>query len=152
MNTQFSDLVANNKDVINTISGHDSFKNIDIKPYVEGLLFYKHLCDQQVKTLIGAGVCATEVQNVTENDTEFVELLLHTQGYFVGYENLFWSWIDLGVDFSIENFLVSFSAFSRLSSLSVFDNLLVDSKRLGETSKQKTMIIRRLIYLIADIK
>ena len=56
------------------------------------------------------------LKTVTEEDEETVEYVQKNIGYFIGYNDLFSTWLDMGKDFSVDNVTTALSAFSRLIS------------------------------------
>lgn len=53
---------------------------------------------------------------VNEEDEELVHNAHTKLGYFIAYENLFSTWINMGADFSVDNVRTALSSFSRLIS------------------------------------
>ena len=81
-----------------------------------------------------------------------------TIGYFIAYENLFSTWLDMGKDFTVDNVVVALSAFSRNINTthkkvfdSILDTLQTGLSKLGESSCARTKAISDLIKLIKVI-
>ena len=79
-------------------------------------------------------------------------------GYFISYENLFSTWLEMGSDFGVSNVRDALSAFNRLISpkhKKVFEGIFatLDSglSKLGESTAAQTKAINSLIHLIKDI-
>ena len=145
----------------------------EYKDYILGFIFYKFLSDREVKYL-----------KSQDWDEEYMELRLHEEydpaweeegytpkehqetiegiqqkmGYFIGYENLFDTWLKMKSDFNVDNVIVALSAFSRLINpthekvfKNIFQTLQTGLSKLGETSNARTKAISDLIHLIRDI-
>ena len=145
----------------------------EYKDYILGFIFYKFLSDREVKYLISQ-----------DWDDEYMQLRLHEEydpawaeegyseaehrqtvegiqkaiGYFIGYENLFDTWLNMGSDFHVDHVIVALSAFSRLINPShekvfknIFQTLQTGLSKLGETSNARTKAISDLLHLIKGI-
>lgn len=145
----------------------------EYKDYILGFIFYKFLSEREVKYLVSQ-----------DWDEEYMQLRLHEEydpawadegyseaehrttvegiqkaiGYFIGYENLFDTWLNMGSDFNVDNVIVALSAFSRLINPShekvfknIFQTLQTGLSKLGETSNARTKAISDLLHLIKDI-
>ncbi len=130
----------------------------EYKDYILGFIFYKFLSDNQVKWLLEHDWEEADLPEATEEDTETVESVRNSVGYFISYENLFSTWIAKGKDFKASNVTDALSAFSRLISPShkkvftgIFATLETGLSKLGETSDARTKAISGLLYLINDI-
>ena len=130
----------------------------EYKDYILGFIFYKYLSDKEVKFLKEEGYDDELLKTVTEEDTETLEYIQKNIGYFIGYKDLFSTWLDMGKDFSVYNVTTALSAFSRLISSThkkvfdkVFDTLETGLSKLGDTSGARTKAISGLLQLIKDI-
>ena len=130
----------------------------EYKDYILGFIFYKYLSDKEVKFLKEEGYDDELLKTVTEEDTETLEYIQKNIGYFIGYKDLFSTWLDMGKDFSVDNVTTALSAFSRLISSThkkvfdkVFDTLETGLSKLGDTSGARTKAISGLLQLIKDI-
>ena len=145
----------------------------EYKDYILGFIFYKFLSDREVKYL-----------KSQDWDDDYMRMRLHEEydpawaedgyseaehratvegiqkaiGYFIGYENLFDTWLSMGSDFNVDNVIVALSAFSRLINPShekvfknIFQTLQTGLSKLGETSNARTKAISDLLHLIKDI-
>ena len=79
-------------------------------------------------------------------------------GYFISYNNLFTTWINLEIDFSIENVTVALRAFERFVSNAykkvfsgIFSTLSVRITDLGSTDPERTKNAREIIKLVKSI-
>lgn len=68
----------------------------EYKDYILGFIFYKFLSDKEVKYLTGLGYTSDDIDTVTEEDSEIVENVQKNIGYFIGYDNLFSTWLSKG--------------------------------------------------------
>jgi type I restriction enzyme M protein len=130
----------------------------EYKDYILGFIFYKYLSDNEVKYLKENDFTDDDIKAVTEDDEETVKWLRDSIGYFISYENLFSTWIEMGNAFTVDNVSVALSAFSRLISSThkkvfekIFQTLDTGLSKLGDNSGAQTKAIRELIYLIKDI-
>ena len=130
----------------------------EYKDYILGFIFYKFLSNKEVLFLEKMGLSNEELKTVTESNTRVKELLQSRIGYFISYENLFSTWINMKGDFDVSNVRDGLSAFGRLINDShkkvyegIFDVLETGLNKLGDTAKSQTKAIKDLIYLINDI-
>lgn len=130
----------------------------EYKDYILGFIFYKFLSDKEVKYLKELGYTDDDIDTVTEEDQEIVENVQKNIGYFIAYNNLFSTWLDMGSDFNVANVRDALSAFSRLINSShkkvfngVFDTLQTGLSKLGDSSNSQTKAISDLLHLIKDI-
>ncbi len=130
----------------------------EYKDYILGFIFYKFLSDKEVRYLLDNDWTEEYLPELKESDTETVESVKKNIGYFISYDNLFSTWIDMGNDFQAGLVTDAISAFNRNINSShkkvfegVFQTLDTGLSKLGETSGARTKAIRDLIYLIKDI-
>lgn len=129
------------------------------KDYMLGFLFYKYLSDREENYLIkNLGYERDELHEVKEEDEQPKKNCMDNLGYFIAYKNLFSTWINLGVDFSVENVTVALSAFERYISPAykkVFSNIFATlSNRitdLGSTDPERTKNAGEIIKLVKSI-
>lgn len=132
---------------------------VTYKDYMLGFLFYKYLSDREENYLIkNLGYERDELPEVKEEDEQPKKNCMDNLGYFIAYKNLFSTWINLGVDFSIENVTVALSAFERHISPAykkVFSNIFATlSSRitdLGSTDPERTKNAGEIIKLVKSI-
>lgn len=130
----------------------------EYKDYILGFIFYKYLSDQEVKFLKENDFAEDDIKAVSEEDPETVEYIQQNIGYFIAYENLFSTWLELGRDFDVSNVRDALSAFSRLihnSHKKVFENVFrtleTGLSKLGDSSGTQTKAISGLLQLIKEI-
>ena len=130
----------------------------EFKNYILGFIFYKYLSDQEVKFLKENDFAEDDIKAVSEEDPETVEYIQQNIGYFIAYENLFSTWLELGRDFDVSNVRDALSAFSRLihnSHKKVFENVFrtleTGLSKLGDSSGTQTKAISGLLQLIKEI-
>ncbi len=111
----------------------------EYKDYILGFIFYKYLSDTEVKWLKENDFTDEDIR--TLDDFETVKYVQDNLGYFISYENLYSTWINMGNDFSVSNVTDALSAFSRLISPThkpVFENIFrtleTGLSQLGDTS------------------
>ena len=130
----------------------------EYKDYILGFIFYKFLSNKEVVFLKDNGLEEDELKKVNEDNIKVKDMLRSRLGYFISYENLFSTWIEMKSDFDISNVTTALSAFNRLINDShkkvyggIFETLDKGLGKLGDTEKSKTKAVRDLIYLINDI-
>ena len=131
----------------------------EYKDYILGFIFYKYLSDKEEKWLHEIDYQDEDIKEyVNEEDEELVHNAHTKLGYFIAYENLFSTWINMRADFSVDNVRTALSSFSRLISPShkkvfegIFATLETGLSKLGDNTKSQTKAISDLIHLINDI-
>lgn len=143
----------------------------EYKDYILGLIFYKFLSDKEEQEFIKAGMTFDELKEVNEENLEAKKYAQENLGYFIAYENLFSTWLNIGNDFTVDSVSTALSAFSRLiyepevrvGSIikksdkyqkvfgGVFKTLLNGLSSLGSNPGEQTKSIRGLVTLIKDI-
>jgi type I restriction-modification system, M subunit len=130
----------------------------EYKDYILGFIFYKFLSDKELKYLKENDYDDADIRELTEEDEDAVKDIQTSIGYFIAYENLFSTWLEMGSDFDVDNVRTALSAFTRLISEShkkvfdkIFDTLQSGLSKLGDSSKSQTKAVSDLIYLIKDI-
>lgn len=134
----------------------------DYKDYILGFIFYKFLSDNEVRRLKEEAFLTDEYLKTELNgkNKEIVRYCQDNLGYFIAYENLFSTWLDLGVDFSVSNVTDALQAFvdniskhpeKRKVFKDIFKTLSSGITNLGGTPADRTKAIRKLIRLIKVI-
>lgn len=131
----------------------------EYKDYILGFIFYKFLSDKEAELLRKDGYEEADLESeVHENNTQLVEYCQQQLGYFIGYENLFSTWLAKGNSFTVDNVRTALSAFNRLISNTqkkvfekIFNTLETGLSKLGDSTGNQTKAIRDLIQLIKDI-
>lgn len=130
----------------------------EYKDYILGFIFYKFLSDKEVRFMQSKGATAEEIENLSEEDTETVKYIQGNIGYFIGYKNLFPTWLSMGKDFNVSNVHDALSAFNRHIDKNykkvfdgIFETLETGLSKLGESTGSQTKAISDLLQLIKDI-
>lgn len=130
----------------------------EYKDYILGFIFYKFLSEKEEKYLFDEGWTAQDMTSLNEDDKETLRYVQKNIGYFIGYENLFSTWIKQKSDFDVSNVTSALSAFDRLIDPNyskvfkdIFKTLQTGLDKLGENSGARTKAICGLIDLIKDI-
>lgn len=129
------------------------------KDYMLGFLFYKYLSDREENYLTQKlGYERDELSEVNEDDEQPKKNCMDNLGYFISYKNLFSTWINLDVDFSIENVTVALSAFERYVSpaykkvfSNIFATLSLRITDLGSTDPERSKNASEIIKLVKSI-
>ena len=128
----------------------------EYKDYILGFIFYKYLSDTEVKYVRNVLKGTTEeIKALSEADTGIVKTIQQNIGYFIAYENLFSTWLEMGRDFDVSNVRDALSAFSRLINPThkkvfhrILETLQTGLSKLGDSSGTQTKSISNLIQLI----
>lgn len=130
----------------------------EYKDYILGFIFYKFLSDKEEEIYIKDNGSNVGIEDLTEDDEDYVKYFQEKIGYFISYKNLFSTWLSMGVDFNVSNVTDALNAFNRLISPQykkvyekIFDTLQTGLSKLGDSTGSQTKAIRNLIYLIKDI-
>lgn len=130
----------------------------EYKDYILGFIFYKFLSNKELKTLETMHYPKERLNEIAEDKESIVKSLQDTNGYFIEYNNLFSTWIEMKNDFDISNVRDALSAFTRLIKSThkkvydgIFNTLETGLSKLGDSSQNQTKAARDLIYLINDI-
>ncbi|MEE0553373.1 MAG: type I restriction-modification system subunit M, partial [Clostridia bacterium] len=130
----------------------------EYKDYILGFIFYKFLSEKEVEYLKKNDWTDEYLPELTEEDKETVTSVQKNIGYFISYENLFSTWLEMGKDFRIEHVHDALSAFNRNINSThkrvfekIFDTLQTGLSKLGDNSASQSKAIRDLVYLIKDI-
>lgn len=154
----------NKQELANKIwaSANDMRSNIEAgkyKDYILGFLFYKFLSDKEISYLKkNLYFEDDELNEVVESDIKLVENLQNNIGYFISYDNLYSTWLNLKSDFDVSNVTDALNAFNRSIGANykkvfsdIFDTLQKGISDLGTTATEQTKAIRALIELINEI-
>ena len=131
----------------------------EYKDYILGFIFYKFLSDNEVRHLKEKAFWTDEeIKNdLKASDPEVLRYCQDNLGYFIAYDDLFTTWLDLGVNFSVSNVTDALSAFTlnisteenkRRVFKNIFKTLSDGITKLGGTPADRTKAIVKLIRLI----
>ena len=133
----------------------------EYKDYILGFMFYKFLSEKEYEHYLKAYKTDKDIKkDLNENNQFIVSDCQDILGYFISYDNLFSTWIEMGSDFTASKVTSALSAFERLIEKEpgrqklfkgVFKTLETGLSKLGETPAATTKAIRDLIHLIKDI-
>ncbi|PKL27827.1 MAG: type I restriction-modification system subunit M [Firmicutes bacterium HGW-Firmicutes-15] len=130
----------------------------EYKDYILGLIFYKFLSDKEMKFFLYNHFKKEDIQALSEAEIDDVKFIKENVGYFISYDHLFSTWIEMGSDFDVSNVRDALSAFNRNINPShkkvfekIFDTLQTGLSKLGDSSSSQTKAIRDLIQLIKVI-
>ncbi|MCM1078256.1 MAG: type I restriction-modification system subunit M [Bacteroidales bacterium] len=130
----------------------------EYKDYILGFIFYKFLSDKEVLYLKDNGVDGDEMKSITEGNADAVNLLQQDLGYFISYENLFSTWLEMKKDFTVANVRDALSAFDRKINPNhkklfdkIFETLQTGLSKLGASTNEQNAAVRDLVSLIREI-
>ncbi|MGF6815880.1 type I restriction enzyme M protein [Paraburkholderia atlantica] len=130
----------------------------EYKDYILGFIFYKYLSDKLVRFTKDEDFSDEDLRALSEEDSETVEHIQSSIGYFIAYQHLFSTWIDHKSDFDVSHVREALSAFSRLIHPNhkrlfegIFKTLETGLSKLGDTAAKQTKAISELLQLIKDI-
>ncbi len=129
----------------------------EYKDYILGFIFYKFLSEKELKFLYSQGSTKEELQEkLNESNTGLVNFCQQYLGYFISYDNLFSTWLNMGSSFGISNVSTALSAFDRLISKDklyggIFNTLQTGLSKLGENEGKQENTVLKLLTLIDSI-
>jgi type I restriction enzyme M protein len=130
----------------------------EYKDYILGFIFYRFLSEKALKFALAEGYDESTLKDISEDTPETVEYFQNRIGYFIAYENMFSTWLDMGSDFDISNVRVALSAFERNISPThkkvfegIFSTLAGGLSKLGESTASQTKAVKKLFRLIRKI-
>jgi type I restriction enzyme M protein len=130
----------------------------EYKDYILGFIFYKFLSDKEKKWLKEQDYTDKDIKDLKENNAKEVKFIQNGIGYFIAYDNLFSTWLDMGSYFKVSNVYDALSAFNRNISNThnkvfenIFNTLQTGLSKLGENAGKQTSAIQDLLQLIRDI-
>lgn len=130
----------------------------EYKDYILGFIFYKFLSDKEEEVYIKDNGSREGIEDLKEDDLDYVKFFQDKIGYFISYDNLFSTWLAKDKDFDVSNVSDALHAFNRLIAdqykkvyEKIFDTLQTGLSKLGDSSGAQTKAIRGLIHLIKDI-
>ncbi len=130
----------------------------EYKDYILGFIFYRYLSNELEKWFRDEGYDDDTIKEINEDDVETVDYVKRNRGYFIGYNNLFSTWLAKGREFGIKDVTDALSAFNRHIDSSrkkvfegIFDTLQTGLKNLGESDASRSLAVSKLIQLIKDI-
>lgn len=131
----------------------------EYKDYILGFIFYRYLSTEIENFYRNEGWSEEDLPSLEEeNDPEYTEYVRKNRGYFIGYKNLFSTWLDKGTEFGVKDVSEALSAFNRLIYpthkkvfFGIFDTLESGLKNLGDSDTTRSSAISKLIQLIKDI-
>lgn len=130
----------------------------DYKDFILGFIFYKYLSESEVNLMKKEGFTDEQIKKMNERDVKYAEHVKNTLGYFISYENLFSTWLEMKNDFNVSNVRDALSAFERNIDevyknvyQNIFNTLQTGLSKLGDTAQSQTKSIRGLLKLIRRI-
>lgn len=130
----------------------------DYKDFILGFIFYKYLSESEVNLMKKEGFTDEQIKKMNEKDVKYAEHVKNTLGYFISYENLFSTWLEMKNDFNVSNVRDALSAFERNIDdvykdvyQNIFNTLQTGLSKLGDTAQSQTKSIRGLLKLIRKI-
>ena len=132
----------------------------EYKDYILGFIFYKFLSDKEVAFLRANDWDDESMKEYLFEDKvpDTVAQCRSNLGYFIGYNDLFSTWIAPGADFSVADVRDALIRFDHLISKAhekvykgIFDTLQNGLSKLGDSTGAQTKAINNLLDLIKDI-
>lgn len=130
----------------------------EYKDYILGFIFYKFLSERELEFLRENDFTEEDIKALDESDQETVQYIRENIGFFISYDGLFSTWLEMGSDFGVGLVHDSLSAFSRNINKAhkrvfegIFDTLQTGLSKLGENSGAQTKAISDLLDVIKDI-
>lgn len=133
----------------------------EYKDYILGFIFYRYLSNEIENFYRREGWTDDDLTQLEENnDPDYTEYVRLNRGYFIGYNNLFSTWLKKENEnsFGVKDVTEALSAFNRLIYPThkkvfsgIFDTLETGLKNLGNSDTARSQAISKLINLIKDI-
>lgn len=133
----------------------------EYKDYILGFIFYRYLSNEIENFYRREGWTDDDLTQLEENnDPDYTEYVRMNRGYFIGYNNLFSTWLKKENEnsFGVKDVTEALSAFNRLIYPThkkvfsgIFDTLETGLKNLGNSDTARSQAISKLINLIKDI-
>lgn len=125
------------------------------KDYILGFMFYKYLSDKEEKCIVDDGGSKEDLKG---NASEVVSYFQSKIGYYIGYEDLFSTWREMGgklganeVQEALKRFNNNIaSEYKRLFN-GIFSVLEKGLRDLGENGGSRDRAVRDMLDLIADV-
>lgn len=130
----------------------------EYKDYILGFIFYKFLSDKEISYLKEEFYTDDEIKELSEESKDDVNLCKQNLGYFIAYNDLFSTWLNMGNEFNITNVREALIRFERNIDENhkrvfsgIFNTLETGLSKLGDNTKSQTKSVKDLIKLIRDI-
>ena len=130
----------------------------EYKDYILGFIFYKFLSDRELSFLKNEGYQDEDIKELNENSEADINFCKNNLGYFIGYNDLFSTWLEEGQDFTATSVREALNRFERNIEKNynkvfsgIFNTLQTGLSKLGDTQAGQNKAVRDLIKLIRDI-
>lgn len=131
----------------------------EYKDFILGFIFYKYLSDQEVQWCKDRDWDDEDIKSdLNEDNVKDVQDIKVNLGYFIAYENLYSTWLEEGLGFSVHKVRTALSAFDRNIYNTyrpvyegIFDALNTEIGKLGSDAAHQTKAITDLLELIRPI-
>ncbi len=130
----------------------------EYKDYILGFIFYKFLSDRELSFLKNEGYQDEDIKELNENSEADINFCKNNLGYFIGYNDLFSTWLEEGQDFTATSVREALNRFERNIEKNynkvfsgIFNTLQTGLSKLGDTPAGQNKAVRDLIKLIRDI-
>ncbi len=131
-------------------------KASEYKDYILGFMFYKFLSDKELDFLKSQNITSEELKNMNEDDMSF---LRDSLGYAIKYENLFYSWKNMGIKLDASTVREGIDTFNKNvnpAQKSVFDKIFntlqTGIAKLGDSSGSRDKAVRDIVDMVNNIK
>jgi len=135
-----------------------SIEPSDYKDVILGLIFYKFVSEKEIDFLKSEDWKETDFADLREDNEETVNYLKDNIGYFISYNDLFSTWLTLGMDFqvsmvsdAITHFEINISKNYLFVYKDIFNTLQTNLSKLGSTTGEQTKVVKGVIDQIKDI-
>lgn len=127
----------------------------EYKDYILGFMFYKFLSDKEEQYLIANGETKDILKDIDEDSKN---MILDELGYYIGYDDLFSTWLDMGTALAtncVSDALIRFNqsikhGYERVY-LNIFATLYGGLSKFGETMGSRDHAVREVISMISEI-
>lgn len=125
------------------------------KDYILGFMFYKYLSDKEEKCIVDDGGSKEDLKG---NASEVVSYFQSKIGYYIGYEDLFSTWREMGgklganeVQEALKRFNMNIAPEYKRLFNGIFSVLEKGLRDLGENGGSRDRAVRDMLDLIADV-
>lgn len=125
------------------------------KDYILGFMFYKYLSDKEEKCIVDDGGSKEDLKG---NASEVISYFQSKIGYYIGYEDLFSTWREMGgklganeVQEALKRFNNNIAPEYKRLFNGIFSVLEKGLRDLGENGGSRDRAVRDMLDLIADV-
>lgn len=127
----------------------------EYKDYILGFMFYKFLSDTEEQFLERQGASKEDLKDA---DIDLISMIQDELGYFIAYNDLFSTWVDMGVNLTssiVTDSLVRFNNQIKTDYKKVYDGIFSTLSyglgKLGESMGSRNKAVRDMVVMTGEI-